>query len=268
MAINTRTTFRRSIPRTMTRFQLGNKTTVIDPLKDGLSKVELLWAVGDDLEVVNDARVSYGVEHNMWQPRDQDLLEYLAWHDHWTPFAGNAVKFRITMPIFIIREWYRHEAGFVRNEVSRRYIKTEPQLYHPRHLRRVNTSGNKQGSNGIHDLSEVYLSGAVDRAISSVQWYNQMISDGVAPEQARMYLPQNMYTQFRETANIAAYIRLCGLRLSPAVMPETRAYAQAVFDILHSLWPISMETYQERWQVVQEAISAAYTFKRQARNSG
>lgn len=239
-----------------------------DPLQDGISRVELLWLVGDDLEVVNDARVSYDKFHDTWQqPADQYLNEHLAWHNHWTPFAGNAIKLRITMPLFIVREWYRHEEGFVRNEVSRRYVSTPPEVYYPKLLRQKG-GVNKQGSlPDAHPDSAYWAHKGANRVDSSLLLYNEMIEAGVAAEQARIYLPQNMYTSFRETANLAAYARLCELRLNPAVMPETRAYAQAVFDILHEFFPVSLDTYQERWAVVREAISNAYDAKRAKRIS-
>ncbi len=239
------------------------------PLNDAVSSVELLWIVGDDLEVVNDARVSYDKFHSAWdEPADRYLNEFLAWHNHWTPFAGNAIKFKFTMPLFIAREWYRHEEGFVRNEVSRRYIKTPPQMYVPGSLRAAGSAtGNKQGSLGEHSDGQYWATKGYKQSLVALNLYDDMITAGIAPEQARIYLPQNMYTSFRETANLAAYARLCELRLNPAVMPETKAYAQAVFDILHEFFPVSLDTYAERWEVVREAINAAYERKRQARNS-
>lgn len=237
----------------------------IDPLDDGISSVELLWIQGNDLEVVNDARESYDKEHLEWiEPYDSNLVEFLAWNDHWTPFGGSVAKFRIKMPIFIIREWYRHQIGFNRNEVSRRYVSSNPEIYIPTQLRQPSMI-NKQASVGKHPSSKTYIMAMRGQMNQAVELYNGMILDGVAMEQARIVLPQGMYTEFRETASIYAYIHLCGLRLAPNVMPETRAYAQTIYDMLEPHFPVTFKTYKDRWEVITEALRIAYDKRKESR---
>jgi thymidylate synthase (FAD) len=211
----------------------------LDPLGDGISSVELLWVAGSDLEVVNDARESLDKEHEVFiEPDDSRLIRYLAQHHHWTPFAGSLAKFRIKMPIFVAREWYRHTVGFNRNEVSRRYVDSRPEVYAPRAWR-LRAPGVKQGS-----LETTIESATTDfysrqRMFEAVDAYHALLDEGVAPEMARMVLPQSMYTEFREVASLYAYARLCQLRIAPNAQLETRKYAEAVSTFMEQQFPIS-----------------------------
>ena len=142
--------------------------TGLDPLGDGISFVEHLNHMGTDLDVVNAARVSFSKQSD-WEvvgckeefdidcrsvsyipvftlsEKDKKLIKYLAAHKHWTPFSQPQIQFRIKMPIFVARQWYKHTVGFTRNEESRRYINTEPQCYVPTEWRKA-AENVKQGS--------------------------------------------------------------------------------------------------------------------------
>jgi len=214
---------------------------VLDPLNDGISRVELIDRLGDDLTIVNAARVSLGKSHNTFQENDIRLLGYLAKHNHWTPFGHPQIEFRIKMPIFVAREWYRHTIGFVRNEVSRRYVDDPPELYIPAAgAWRMRSNTKKQGSSKeiIEETGDLEFYGR-RRQDDALLAYGHLLEIGVAPEMARMVLPQSMYTEFIETASLYAYARLCGLRISADSQQETRVYAEAISGILGILFPHS-----------------------------
>jgi thymidylate synthase (FAD) len=122
-------------------------TTKIYTLSDRTGFVELLGTFGDDLTVVNAARVSFSKESNMLSTADTNLIKYLAKHNHTSPFFHPQIRLRLKMPIFVAREWFRHTVGFARNEVSRRYVDTEPESYIPDALSiREKDTNKKQGS--------------------------------------------------------------------------------------------------------------------------
>ena len=114
---------------------------------DGIGFVELMETFGDDLTVVNAARVSFAKESTVFEPRDEKLVQYLANHDHITPFFHPQLRFRLKMPIYVAREWFRHTVGFARNEVSRRYVDDRPECYlPPEESLRERDTNKKQGS--------------------------------------------------------------------------------------------------------------------------
>lgn len=202
--------------------------------------VESMEVFGSDLTVVNAARVSFDKEHTEFQsPQDEKLIHYLARNGHNSPFFHPQIRFRIRMPIFVAREWFRHTVGFARNEVSRRYVDDEPEIWCPTVLRARDTN-KKQGSKmeAIANNSE-RVEQVQKYMTESVAFYRGLLEDGVAPEIARAILPQGMYTEFIETGSLAAYARLCGLRLDPHAQLEIREYAAAVSKMLEGLFPVS-----------------------------
>jgi thymidylate synthase (FAD) len=207
---------------------------------DATGFVELLETFGNDLTVVNAARVSFAKESHEFSEQDGKLVRYLAKHQHVTPFFHPQIRFRIKMPIFVAREWYRHQIGFARNEVSRRYVDSEPECYVPKaeELRERDPRA-KQGSKDtpVSNAEYVYehLNDATHAAMES---YKTLLSSGVAPEVARIVLPQSMYTEFIETGSLAAYARLCALRLDPTAQKEIRDYATAVSKLLEPVFPV------------------------------
>ena len=136
------------------------------------------------------------------------------------------------MPLFVAREWYRHNIGLVRNEISRRYVDSLPEFYLPKVWRMRPDKSIKQGSGGTHPQSSNWFEAVLDLANEANSTYLEMIEDGIAPEMARMVLPQSMYTEFYETGSLAAYARICGLRIAPDAQQETRRYAEAVSELI------------------------------------
>jgi len=203
--------------------------------------VQLLDTFGDDLTVVNAARVSFNKEATEITHKDEKLIKYLAEHNHVTPFFHPQVRMRIKMPIFVAREWFRHQIGFARNEVSRRYVDTEPDCYLPEVSSiRERDPNLKQGSKSTPADNAEYAKECIfELTHSAIDTYNALLAAKVAPEVARMILPQSMHTEFIETASLYAYARLCKLRLSPDAQHEIRLYAEALSNLLEKEFPVS-----------------------------
>jgi thymidylate synthase (FAD) len=232
----------------------ANKRLVLDH-----GAVELLETFGDDLTVVNAARVSYAKESKALTNGDKKLIKFLAEHNHITPFFHPQVRFRIKMPIFVAREWFRHVVGAARNEVSRRYVDFEPECYVP-DVVRARDANKKQGSKdeGVVNNEEARdrIKAANDIAMGS---YTILLREGVAPEVARIVLPQGMYTEFIETGSLAFYARVCNLRLDPAAQWEIRQYAEAVRELLISKFPVSWEALCRDDTIIETGAAGAGT---------
>jgi len=201
-------------------------------------KVKLLETFGNDLTVVNAARVSLGKHVVEFTDKDAKLIKYLADHEHTSPFFHPQLRFRLKMPIWMAREWFRHTIGFSRNEVSRRYV-DDPPTFHIPHLR-TRAPGKKQGSNDdVHPQNDVFRETLKDSCRVAVNSYNLLLANQLPPEQARMVLPQNMMTEFIETGSLAAYARLCHLRMGPDAQTEIRAVAGQVSELVRGVFPVS-----------------------------
>lgn len=209
-------------------------------------KVELLNHMGDDLFVANVARVSFAKESTEFTYRkdkpkgsDEGLIEYLADHNHWTPFGHCIVSLRMKAPVPIRTQCFKHKQGFVENEESRRYIQSEPELFIPKAFRKAPEGNKKQGSEGVHPFNE-YWQGHYTRVCNdSIAVYNQMIKEGVAPEQARLVLPQGVYVNWVWTGSLAAFARFYTQRTDPHAQEEIRDLAEEVGKIIEPLFPVA-----------------------------
>ncbi len=215
----------------------SSKLTVLDQK----GYIEVLDIFGSDLTVVNAARVSFAKESKEFSEQDGKLVRYLAKHHHISPFFHPQIHLRIKMPIFVAREWFRHQIGFARNEVSRRYVDSPPECYIPKAEDiRARDPKLKQGSKSEPVDNAEYVHEVLNDAThAAMDTYRNLLANGVAPEVARMILPQSMYTEFVETGSLAAYARLCGLRLDPTAQKEIRDYATAVDTLLRERFPVS-----------------------------
>lgn len=201
-------------------------------MKTALMSVELIDSMGSDLSVVNAARVSFAKESDLDEQGiltepDQRLIKYLATHGHWTPFAHAFLSFRIKAPIFVARQLVKHQVGLAWNEVSRRYVDEEPEFWLPEpegwRGRPVNA---KQGSTGFMPDPDIHIAISPHLAMRyALDCYNQMIATGYAPEQARMVLPLNTMTEWIWSGSLAAFARVCKLRLDPHAQAETKDIA-------------------------------------------
>ncbi len=217
-------------------------------MPDGNGFVERLEVFGDDLTVVNAARVSFAKESQEFSLQDEKLVKYLAKNGHISPFFHPQIRFRLKMPIFVAREWFRHTIGFSRNEVSRRYVDTRPECWAPVAGIRARDPKLKQGSRleSVENHNEL-LSKINEFQKGAIEFYESLLAQNVAPEVARGVLPQSMYTEFIETGSLYAYARLCNLRLDPHAQKEIRDYAEALSSTLSSLFPVS-------WKALTAAV--------------
>jgi thymidylate synthase (FAD) len=214
----------------------------IDVLDKGF--VRYIDHMGSDLMVVNAARVSFAKEVSQFTDKDEKLINYLSKHKHWTPFAHPQICLHIKAPISIRTQLFKHKVGFVENEVSRRYVKDEPEYYVPT-WRSAPTDGAKQGSSdfmvGTTMQDETYRN-VCDDALDT---YRDLLSAGVAPEQARFALPQGTYTEWWWTGSLSAYARVCKLRSDSHAQWEVREYAKAISDIVEPFFPYSWKALRE-----------------------
>jgi len=201
-------------------------------------KVELLNTMGDDLTVVNAARVSYSKIAEEMTDKDEKLIKYLVDHDHWSPFAHATAQFRIQAPIYVARQLVKHQVGLSWNEVSRRYVSDDPEI-EKINLWRGRPKDSKQGSDGIIDLPKEVLNRYSDHIENSVKIYKELIYFDVAPEQARTVLPLSMQTEWIWTGTLYAFARVCNLRCKPDTQKETRFVANAISEHLREDFPIS-----------------------------
>ena len=206
-------------------------------------KVKLVDKMGTDLSVVNAARVSFAKESEWERPdlyenqlKDSDikLIQYLAKHNHWSPFAHASLQFHIKAPIFVARQLVKHQVGLVWNEVSRRYVDDEPEFYIPQVWRKRPDKSIKQGSSD--ETTEYDISGSIEFVN---QTYKNLLKEGVAPEMARMVLPQNLYTEWYWSGTLYAFSRVCNLRCAKDTQSETREIANGIRDICSSEFPTS-----------------------------
>ena len=197
-------------------------------------KVDLLDIMGSDLTVVNAARVSFAAESEEFGSRDKKLIRYLANHNHWTPFGHVQVQFRIKAPVFVARQLVKHQVGLVWNEISRRYVDFLPTFHQPEAWRK-RADNKKQGSSDESftgpdgERFDMRYKDLMDKAEAV---YDNMIASGVAPEQARMVLPQSMMTEWYWTGSLAAFARVVQQRISSDAQYECQIIAQKIDQAL------------------------------------
>ena len=201
--------------------------------------VQLIESMGSDLTVVNAARVSFDKHHEHFTKGDEKLITYLAEHGHWTPFGHPQLQFRISAPIFVARQLVKHQVGLVWNEVSRRYVSDSPTFYMPTQWREKAVN-KKQGSGDVVTLSSSTKDAVKNLYKQILDTYTKLLEhENVAPEMARMILPQSMYTEWYWTGSLYAFARVCNLRLSDDAQEETREVVQEISAWIKSKFPIS-----------------------------
>lgn len=212
--------------------------------------VEYIDHMGTDLTVVNAARVSFQKEHEeLDEMTDPGLIRYLARFNHWSPFAHCSVTFRVKAPIFVARQLVKHTVGFSWNEVSRRYVDSEPEFYIPSGIRKK-AANVKQGSSDEilegHELGNgmywdpTYI--LMDTTEMCLETYQELLKGGACAEQARMILPQNTMTEWYWTGSLYAWARMCQLRLDSHTQSETRDVAKPISDHMAQLFPYSWQS--------------------------
>lgn len=219
-------------------------------------KATLIDHMGSDLSVVNAARVSFGkqsvADHWAWyeyengersgdliallNEADRKLIRYLARHKHLSPFGHTFASFHVKAPIFVARQLVKHK--FLRwNEISRRYVDDEPEFYVPE-VWRGRSKDKKQGSEGVVDLDGYYYT-PHQYSVGANEYYLDLLAEGVAPEQARMFLPQSTMTEWYWSGSLDAFASMCVLRCAPDSQYESRVVADQISEVLGELFPVS-----------------------------
>jgi len=204
--------------------------------------VELQDMMGDDLAIVNAARVSY-LGESKGAEQDKKLLFYLMEHKHTSPFEQVEFKFLVKLPIFVARQWMRHRTWSY-NEQSRRYTDDTPEFYFPTVWRKQSTN-NKQGSDG--EVNEVgFLDGRYLKAVDlALDTYEKMLEMGVAKEQARIVLPHSLYTTFVAKVDAHNLMHFLTLRMDKHAQWEIRQYAEALYEIMKEKLPWTTEAFEK-----------------------
>lgn len=234
--------------------------TNIDLYGDGIGKVELVDHIGSDLTIVNSARVSFGVHKSELDDKDKKLIRYLIKHKHTSTLEHCFVTFRVKVPLFIRSQHHRHRTWSY-NEISRRYTAEKLEFYEPKAFRTQHSS-NRQASNEnelidppMKDVMDVKIGGertdvSASEAVNyhhhlSVILYDKLMQKGVCREQARGVLPQNLYTEYYASANLANILKFIDLRSHEGAQWEIQRVAEAMLKILEDLYPETLAAYNE-----------------------
>jgi len=224
---------------------------------DNIGKVELVQHMGEDITVVNSARVSFGVQKDVLDNKDKKLINYLIKHKHTSTLEHNIATFRIKAPLFVRSQHHRHRTWSY-NEISRRYTDTGIQFYEPVDFRTQHKS-NRQASNTEETInpliqyktdfsSKPFMKTASDAIVmhhkNSLKLFDELLDAGVCREQARGVLPQNLYTEYYATANLNNILKFIDLRTHDGAQWEIQQLANAMLDIVSDLWPVTISSYQ------------------------
>lgn len=220
--------------------KMGTDLTVVNAARVSFDKESSWEIVGYEEQTFPDSRMIAEYPINALKKGDEKLINFLAEHNHWSPFAHPQLQFRIKAPIFVARQLGKHQVGLVWNEVSRRYVDSEPEFYFPEKWRKKNPD-KKQGSmeDEFIDLNFAENCTVKSVVLNCLHLYTTMLEQGVCAEQARMVLPQNMYTEWYWTGSLFAFARICGLRLKSDTQAETRYIAQEINNAVSTVFPVS-----------------------------
>jgi thymidylate synthase (FAD) len=209
-------------------------------------KVELIDYAGGDLSVVNSARVSFNKEVKEMTGADERLIQYLAKHRHDTPFRHNFIQLRCEVPLFLARQLNKHQAGLTWNEESRRYVDDTPAFYQPKGWRKRPDKSIKQGSGGHHPFSPKWGRIHEEHVQKAVELYRSMLEDGIAPEMARMVLPQSMMVNFIWSGNLLAFFHVYTLRAGEGAQEEAKVFAKLLKQAIEPEFPESWRALEAR----------------------
>ena len=228
---------------------------------DKIGSVSLVAHMGTDLTIVNSARVSFGNTKTELSDKDRRLIKFLVKHRHTSTFEHNVVTFKFVVPLFIRSQHHRHRTWSY-NEISRRYTDKNMDFYLPRQFRTQHRS-NRQASNPdglinplMYDIDDGvmshpnsslkvsdYLEICTDKCLAA---YKDFLRKGVCREQARMILPQNLYTEYYGTCNLSNLLKFIDLRTHEGAQWEIQKVAEACLDIASDLWPVAVSSYREQ----------------------
>ena len=227
----------------------------INIYQDGIGTVEYVQHMGEDITVVNSARVSFGKHKEVMDEKDRKLIKYLIRHRHTSTLEHNLITFRFVVPLFVRSQHHRHRTWSY-NEISRRYTAENIRFYEPKSFRTQHKS-NRQASNTddlsdpilFPDLSDSDFGVAASQVVrehhqKSVDLYNNLMSKGICREQARGVLPQNMYTEYYGTVNLNNLLKFIDLRTHAGAQWEIQKVAEACLEIATGLYPETVGAYR------------------------
>lgn len=230
----------------------------IDLYGDNIGSVEYISHMGDDLAVVNAARVSFAKEKNEIDNKDIKLINYLMNHNHSSPFEHCAITFKFTVPLFIRSQHHRHRTWSY-NEISRRYTSVDMKFYSPKQYRTQHESNRQASKDELINpvLNSSYLSIGFENTSEAVTMhntrslalYNAMLEAGVCREQARGVLPQNLYTEYFGTVNLHNLLKFISLRSHKGAQWEIQRVADACLDIAKIHFPHSVKSYMTKHKI-------------------
>ena len=233
-----------------------NFQKTISLYSDGIGKVQYIDHMGSDLTIVNSARVSFGVEKSELDARDKKLINYLVKHKHTSTFEHNVVTFKFVVPLFVRSQHMRHRTWSY-NEISRRYTDKDLAFYCPNAFRTQHKS-NRQSSTEVETnptlaprVFDTYIASSeavVKFKDYALDLYSNMLEKGICREQARMILPQNMYTEYYGTVNLSNLLKFVGLRTHAGAQKEIQDVALACLEIASDLWPEAVSAYNSNIQ--------------------
>lgn len=223
-----------------------NQIKLYNSVQDDIGYVQLVDYMGDDKTIVNAARVSFGIEKEILNERDKKLIKYLIEHKHTSTLEHNMATFKFCVPMFVRSQHMRHRTWSY-NEISRRYTDKNLEFYQPSTFRTQHES-NRQASNEANlinpTIATTFLNDytTANEAIGlwteySIDLFDKLIDEGVCREQARMVLPQNLYTEYYGTVNLNNLLKFIDLRLHEGAQWEIQQVAKACLEIAVNLWP-------------------------------
>ena len=206
--------------------------------------IEYVDHMGSDLFVANVARVSFAKWKEEFEVgKDDRLINYLANHAHSSPFRHTQISLRCKAPVFLARQLQKHQAGLSWNEVSRRYVDAGIEYFVPDSWRSRPVDGMKQGSGGeLGDYNSLWQLGSIEEDYlahmeEAVQFYDHLLDQGVAPEMARMVLPQSMMVDWIWTGNLFSFFHVYRLRAGHGAQLEAVDFANKLEQIVEPLFP-------------------------------
>ena len=208
--------------------------------------VTLIDYMGGDASVTQAARVSYAGDKNTFDPvKDGGLIRYLMSHRHTTPFEMVQIKVRMKLPLFVARQWVRHRTASL-NEVSGRYTQLPDDFYipEPENVQHQSTD-NKQGRSGQMEDAQVHIDHLLEEQQAAYQDYETRIEAGMAKELSRINLPVSIYTEWYWNQNLHNMLHLLGLRMDSHAQYEIRVFADALYEIVKAVAPLSCEAWEE-----------------------
>lgn len=213
-------------------------------INDPIVSLEQVW--GDDKMVVNSARVSFGKKIVEMREADERLINYLAKHNHFSPFRHAGATFVLTCPIAIARQIHKHQVGVSINEMSGRYVTMNRKDYYVPGIWREADKDVKQGSKDTPAKRQALLTAEYVEAVEKAyDVYEALVAAGACREQARMVLPQGMLTQFYMSGTLQAWAHFCKLRLDSHAQKEIRKYAVEISIELENAFPVSWKALKE-----------------------